>query len=426
MRVLDLTVVYAGPYLSMLLADLGAEVIRVENVHAWPTFTRGIRPAPMVEDVGAESGWPIGYPAHDPGEYWWERFPFGLPLHRNKKSVTINLKSTSGREYFYRLVAKCDVVVENNSPSAIDRLGVGYDELVKCRPDLVRLRAPAFGLSGSYREIKGFGSHIESFIGHSLLRGYEDADPTSNQEMNSGDNATAGTGVFAVLAALHHRDRTGKGQLVEVAQVENSAHLFPQAIMDFSLNRRVSSTKGNRDLTGLWFNGVFACRGDDRWLAVSAGAAEEWRALAGAIERPELADDPRFADGGGREAHREQAEGAVAAWCAGQDQVVAMYRLQAAGVAAGPVMDPRDGLESPQLWARGFWRRLHHRFTGTWEWPGPPFRLSAGDHAESLPPPGLGAHNEYVYREIVGVSTAEYAELVASGEIGTRYAPGAW
>jgi crotonobetainyl-CoA:carnitine CoA-transferase CaiB-like acyl-CoA transferase len=424
LRVLDLTVVYAGPYLAMLLADLGAEVIRVENIHVWNVYTRGIEARPLKENVDADSGWPIGYPDHDPGERPWERFPWGLPLARNKKSVTINLLSEEGRAYFHRLVAKCDIMVENNAPSTIARLGITYEDLVKDRPDLVMLRAPAFGLSGARRDIRGFGSHIESFIGHSLLRGYEDSDPSRNQEMNSGDNATAGTGLFAILAALHHRDRTGRGQLIELAQAENSTHLFPQAVMEASLNGRNTTMKGNRDPSGAAPNGVYACMGEERWIAISVYTDDEWAALCGVLGRPELVCDPRFESADARRAHIEELDQLLDGAFGSLDAMAAMYRLQAGGVPAGAIHDPRDALQSPQLWARGFFERIHHRYTGTWEWPGPPFRLPGAPRPPSLPPPGLGEHNAYVYKTLLGVSDAGYEGLLARNEIGTVYDEG--
>ncbi len=421
-RVLDITVVYAGPYLGLLLADLGAEVIRIENIHVWQTYTRGIEARPHPANVGAGSGWPIGYPDHDPGERPWERFPWGLPLHRNKKSVTMNLRNEEGRSYFRRLAAISDVVIENNAPALLDRLGLDYASLVSENPGLVMVRMPAFGLSGGYRDVKGFGSHIESFIGHSLLRGYDDSDPSLNAEMNSGDNSTASSGLFAILAALHSRDQTGRGQLIEIAQAENSTHLFPQSVMGFSLNRHVDSTKGNHDITGFDINGVFQCAGEDRWVAISIGSDAEWQGLCRAVGDGALAYDARFASAGARRANAAAAEAIIAAWCAGKDRFALMYRLQAEGVPTGVVMDPADGLQSPQLWARGFWVRMHHPYTGTYEWPASPLGLR--EERASLPPPGLGEHNAYVYRDLLGLSEGEYRDLEQRQEIGTVFDEG--
>jgi crotonobetainyl-CoA:carnitine CoA-transferase CaiB-like acyl-CoA transferase len=328
-----------------------------------------------------------------------------------------------GRAYFHRLIAVSDVFWENNVPETIEKLQLTYEELIPHNPRLIMLRAPAFGLAGAYKNRRGFGVHIEAFIGHTVLRGYPDMDPSANTEIYAGDYLTAATGVFAVLAALHHRDRTGRGQLIELAQAENSSQMFPQSIMDYVLNHRASDSIGNRDVQGFAPNGVYRCAGDDRWIAVTVHDDEEWRVLCGVMERTDLVTDPRFVSFETREAHQDELDELLGAFFAKQDHIALTYRLQEAGVPAGAVLDPRDAIHAPQLWGRGFWERIHHRFTGTWEWPGPPFRLPSDGFPPSLPPPGLGEHNEYVYKQVLGVSDSEYDDLVARGEIGTVYDP---
>ena len=422
-RVLDISVVWAGPYTSQIMADLGAEVIKVENIHGWQPHTRAPSVRMNKADVDENSPWPHGYPDHDPGDKAYERDPWYLPMLRNKKSVTINFPQPEGRDLFHRLVAKSDVLWENNVPATMEKLGVTYEILSKVNPRLIMLRAPAFGLSGPYKNRRGFGVHIEAFIGHTVLRGYTDRDASANTMIFAGDYMTAANGVFAVLSALHHRDRTGRGQLIELAQAENSSQMFPQAIMDCAMNGRVHESIGNRDVQGYAPNGVYRCAGDDRWVAISVRTDAEWLALARAIGRPELSSDARFATAAGRDAHQDELDEMLAAYCGEHEPGGLMRRLQAAGVPAGAVLDPVDALKSPQLRERGFWETIEHRFTGTWEWPGPPMMLASGDHRPSLPPPGLGEHNEYVYKDVIGVSDAEYDDLIARGEIGTAFDP---
>ncbi len=423
-RVVDLTVVFAAPFLTEMLADLGAEVIKVENIHVWNNYTRGITARPRKEEVDESTGWPRGFPDHDPKDYAWERDPWCLPLLRNKKSVTINTLKPAGRAYLHRLVAASDIVVENNLPSTMDRLEATYDDLRQHRADLIMVRCPAFGLDGAYSGYRAFGDHIESFIGHRTLYGYADADPTRSSAVAAGDYMTAAYGLFATLAAVMHRDATGEGQLIEIAQAESSAHIVTPALMEYALNGAVPGPTGNRDPQGFAPNGAFRCAGDDRWVAITVTDDGEWRALCAVIGRPDLAADERFATFAARESHQDELEAVVSEWTAGLSAEDAMVRLQSAGIAAGPVMHGRDALESPQLRERGFWHRIEHRFTGTWDWPGSPFRLPAQDDAPSLPPPGLGEHNEYVYREVLGVSAGEYAALLAAGDIGTAFAEG--
>jgi crotonobetainyl-CoA:carnitine CoA-transferase CaiB-like acyl-CoA transferase len=422
LRALDFSVVWAGPYTSEILADLGAEVIKVENVHGWQPHTRGAV-AHITKEEAAANPWYATFPDGDPGEKPYERDPWYLPLLRNKRSVTINYQKPEGQALLHRLVAKSDIVWENNVPSTMERLGITYEQLSKHNPGLIMLRAPAFGLSGEYKNRRGFGVHIEAFIGHTVLRGYPDDDVSTNTMIFAGDYQTAAVGVFAVLAALHHRDKTGRGQLIELAQAENSSQMFPQAIMDYVLNGRLHGTIGNRDVHGCAPNGVYQCAGEDRWIAISVRTDEEWWALADALGRRELAKDPRFATAADREAHQDDLDAMLAEYCRGQEALSLAARLQARGVGAGPVMDPRDALASPQLRERGYWERIPHKFTGTWEWPGPPFMLSSFDHRPSLPPPGLGEHNEYVYKQVIGITDAEYDDLLARGEIGTEFDP---
>ncbi len=422
-RVVDITVVFAAPFITEILADLGAEVIKVENIHIWPTYTRGITARPLKEEVDESTGYPRGFPDDDPKDFAWERDPWCLPLLRNKKSVTINALTEEGQGYLRRLVAASDVVVENNLPSTIERIHATYEELCQHRPDLIMLRAPAFGLSGDYKYRRAFGDHIEALIGYRLFAGYEDADPTRSSPVAAGDYMNAAYGLFAVLAAIFHRDRTGEGQLIELPQAESSAHMLTQAIVDFAVNGRVQERLGNRDFQGYAPNGVYRCSGDDRWVAITVTSDEEWAAFCRVIERPDIAVDPRFAAADAREAHQDDLDAIVGGWTAGCDAGDVTQRLQSAGIAAGPVMDGRDALASPQLRERGFWERIEHRFTGTWDWPGPPFRLSAMASSPSLPPPGLGEHNEYVYKEVIGVPDEEYRDLVERGEIGTAFAP---
>jgi crotonobetainyl-CoA:carnitine CoA-transferase CaiB-like acyl-CoA transferase len=306
------------------------------------------------------------------------------------------MRTAEGLEYFRRLIAKTDIFWENNVPETIEKLHVTYEELVEHNPKLIMLRAPAFGLTGPYKNRRGFGVHIEAFIGHTVLRGYRDMDPSSNTEIYAGDYLTAANGVFAVLAALHHRDLTGKGQLIELAQAENSSQMFPQSIMDYILNGRISETLENRDVQGYAPNGVYRCAGEDRWLALTVTDDTEWAALCEVMERPDLVDDARFVTAADREANQDALDAIVGDFCAKKDHIALMYRLQEAGVPAGAVLDPRDGMHSAQLWGRDFWYRIPHGFTGTYEWPGPPLRIPTHGVTTSLTPNGLAEHKVYV------------------------------
>ena len=383
-------------------------------------MTRGPR---TLRKQDIEGGTPLysGYPDGDPGDKPYERSAASLPFFRNKKSVTINIMTAEGKEYLRRLVEASDVLVENNVPETMDKLGITYEWLSSVNPGIIMLRCPAFGGSGEYAKFRAWGNHIEAVLGHALLRGYADMDPSSNTGIYAGDFQTGAVGAFAVLAALHHRARTGKGQLIELTQAENGAHMFPQSIMDYTMNGTVQGTIGNRDIHGAAPNGVYPCLGDDRWIAISVWDDAEWRALANAMQRPDLVDDARFRSAVGRRKQQDELDLLLAAWTAQHHSHALAAELQAVGVPAGPVQDVAELLRCPQLRERGFFERVEHKFTGTYDYPGMLFKMPVSNLRIALPPTGLGEYNEYVYKRVIGVTDEEYEQLVEAGEIGTEF-----
>jgi crotonobetainyl-CoA:carnitine CoA-transferase CaiB-like acyl-CoA transferase len=418
-RVIDFTVVWAGPFGAMLLGDLGAEVIKVENVRRMQPQTRGYSRVVRKEDIRGLGAW-ASYPGGDPGDRPYERHVM-TPLFRNKLSVTINMLTEEGMEYFWRLVEKADVFLENNVPETMEKLGITYDTLRARNPGIIMARCPAFGSTGAYKNFRAWGNHIEAVLGHTLLRGYEDSDPSETVGIYSGDYQTGATVTFAIMAALHHRAKTGQGQLIELCQVENGSQMFPQSLMDWTMNGRNSGTIGNRDVHGAAPNGVYRCRGEDRWLSISVWDDEEFAALLGVMGRPDLAGDPRFATTLGRQQHYRELDAIIEVWTRDHDSHGLAYQLQAAGVGAGPVQDASEALACPQLRERGFFERVNHKFTGTYDWPGMLFKMPVSRTRIVRPPVGLGEHNEYVYKQVLGVSDAEYDDLLAREEIGTEY-----
>ncbi|MEZ5232073.1 MAG: CoA transferase [Acidimicrobiales bacterium] len=281
-RVLDLTVVWAGPYCTMLLGDLGAEVVRVDNPWVFPTATRGGIPRPpkaMVPALG-----PLGaYPDLDPGERPWNRHSMYSAHARNKAGVTLDLRTEVGRELFLRLVEQADVLVENNSAKVLDQLGIGWDVL-SAQPRLIVVRMAPLGLSGPYRHFIGFGVHFEGLCGATAVRGYRDAPPTLTWNTFHMDPATGTAGTFAVLAALRRRERTGVGELVEFAQAENMMQHLGEYYVDASITGRVHTTPGNRDA---WFapQGCYRA-GDGGHLVLTVERDEQWPALADELGCP--------------------------------------------------------------------------------------------------------------------------------------------
>jgi crotonobetainyl-CoA:carnitine CoA-transferase CaiB-like acyl-CoA transferase len=422
-RVLDLCVAWAGPFACQLMADLGAEVIKVENRYVWQTATRGTMAHPGKRFIEAVQPYWAGYPDMEPGDRPWNRCPMGINHFRNKYSMTCDLRRPEGLEIFARLVATSDVVYENNPTETIEKLGITYDWLRTIKPDIIYVRAPAFGNSGPRKNARAGGTSVESYIGHALARGYPDLDPTSLTDIFPSDAFAGFMGAFAAMAALEFRRRTGKGQLIENPQAECSVAMFTEAIMDYQFNRRVTPTLGNRDWHHAAPTGVYACAGEDRWLALSVATDGEWAALCRAMAREDLVRDRRFATAEVRWANHDALDELLAAWIAPQDRDALFRQLQTAGVPAGPVLSAGDCFADEQLLARGYFTKVSHPEFGTYTWPGALFRMSETPITIRRPPRALGEDNEHVYRTLLGFSDAEYAEFERTGHIGVDYDP---
>ena len=420
-RVLDLTLIYAGPYGSMLLADWGAEVIRLESISFFQPQTRGYQPRPSKEMIQSLKGWRNAYPDWDPGPRPWNRHPLFHSNARNKLSMTVDLRKPQGLEIYRRLARISDVVIENNVPSTVEKLGVvDYESLRKENPGLIMLRMPAFGTTGPYKNYRALGMHMEAAVGHTWIRGYADSDPSMRGDVVVAD-ATAGLGAaLAVVMALRHRRRTGEGQLLELATAENFIPFVSDAIMDYSMNRRVQGPLGNRHR---WMapHGCYPCRGDDSWLAIAVSNARQWPGLCRAMGEPAWCMEERLRDGPARWRHQDDLDERIAAWTRDEDSTELMLRLQREGVPAGRVADERQVLTDPHLRARGFFETLEHVEAGTYDYPGTMWRVDGRRNPLHRPPPLLGEHNEYVYKELLGVTDQEYRRLEAEGHIGMDY-----
>lgn len=419
-RVLEVTVVWAGPYGAMMLGDLGAEVIRVESINRFAIFTRGVVPRPTKEMVANWGYLTSGFPELDPGQRPWNRFAMFNSHARNKLSMTVDLTKPKGKEIFKQLVAKSDVVVENNAAGVMDRLGIGYEDLKRVKSDIIMVSAPGFGSWGPYKKCRGLGQHFEAMAGHALLRGYPD-DP-SNTTLVFMSDAVAGIYIaFSTVAALHYRNRTGKGQFIDICQVEGVASVLPQAYMDFIMNKRSQGTLGNRD-PYMAPQGAYRCRGNDRWIAVSICTEEQWQALCKLMENPDLASDSRFDSREKRLKNHDELDEKIEEWTSQQDCLELFPVLQKAGIPAGPLMSEADAFADPQLDHRGFFEKVTQEDCGTHLYPGMLWKMSETPGAIRLPPCRLGEHNEYVYKQVLGISNEEYAQLETEGHIGTDYA----
>jgi crotonobetainyl-CoA:carnitine CoA-transferase CaiB-like acyl-CoA transferase len=419
-RVADLTIVWSGPFATMLLADLGAEVIRVENPFVFPPATKGMAPRPPYELTKALGALGMGYaPApEDRPDRPYNRIAANNAVTRNKRSFTVDLRRPEGLEILDELLMKSDVLVENFAAGTLEKIGLSVDDLLARNPRLIILRLPPLGSYGEWANYAGFGQSFEAISGFTSLWGYTDVDPSSRHGTAYMDGATGPAGAFAVLAALRHREETGRGQVIEMAQSENMIQHVGEVFVGCSMTGENETTRGNRDRLRAP-QGVYLCDGDDSWLAVSVGDDEEFGALCEVIGQPEAATDERFATAAARHENHDELDAMILSWTVTQDAYVAFHTLQRAGVPAAPVLDEPAAFADEHMNARGFFRPLPGRDTGEFPYAGHLFR--------GLPlvwwrgGPALGEDNAYVYKEILGFSDEDYAQLEKSQHIAEDY-----
>lgn len=420
-RVIDLGVVLAGPEGALHLADLGAEVIRVESTQYFPSQTRGIFARPPKEVVMNSIPSAGGYPMREPGERPWNRFAWFNTTARNKLGMTVDLRKAKGVEIVKRLVAISDVLITNQTPGVMTELGVGYDVLNAVNPRLIYVEASSFGTTGPYRNYRALGLQMEAFAGHDHLRHYRDRDVSSNTWAVNADASGALSIALAAQMALYGRERTGVGQYIDISMVENFVQLIGPHVLEYTFNGHVPESLGNRNYSAI--QGCYPCAGDDRWLTITLPDDDSWeRFRCAAAEEPAFAE-PRFATVASRYQHHDELDRLIAGWTAKLDRDEAVERLRKEGIMAGPVLDDADAVQDRHLNERGFFLEIDQVDTGRHRYPGFPYRFKNAELGVRHPPVRLGEHNEYIYRELLGISEEEYAELEEDGHIGMDYAP---
>jgi crotonobetainyl-CoA:carnitine CoA-transferase CaiB-like acyl-CoA transferase len=402
LRVLDMTTFWAGPCCTHFLAMLGAEVVHVESARR-PDGTRMIAGVPITEDQ------------------WWEKSPIFAALNTNKKGLTLDLQSARGQELLRRLIATCDVVVENFTPRVLDQIGLDFAAVQAVRPDAVMLRMPGFGLDGPWRDNPAFAYAIESASGLSWLTGYPDRppyEPYSIGDPNAGVHA-----LNALLLALEHRRRTGQGVLVEAAMVDAALSISAEQIIEYSAYGSLLERAGNRGPTAAPQNLYRSADIDefgrlDSWVAIAVTTDEQWERLCGAIGSPSWATDPKLSTEAGRRAHQDLIDERLAAWCEHRSRDDIVATLWDAGVPVAKVMQPHRQTELDQLAFRGFFEEVEHPVNGRAKLSTVPMRFSAGPGVfHTHPAPLLGQHNHGLLAEL-GLTASEIAELEADGIVG--------
>jgi benzylsuccinate CoA-transferase BbsF subunit len=394
-RFADLTWAGAGPFSTKILADFGAEVIKVES-------------ATRVDPVR------LGGPYRD-GVAGVNRSGYFASRNTGKRSVALNLKSEEGRAVVRDLIRTADVVSNNFGPGAMDRLGLGYEDCRAIKPDIIHLSMPMYGEDGPLSSLLGVGMTIGAVTGMMSLTGYAGGPPIGPGTHFPDHAANPYHAAFAVLAALRHRRRTGRGMKIDLAQVESTINTVGVPVIEHALTGREPERVGNRSTAHAPHN-VFRCAGEDRWCAVTVLTDAQWRALCGVLGDPAL-QDAELATAAGRLRRVDEVEAAVARWTAGREAEDAMATLQAAGVPAGVVSDSRTLIErDAQLRHRGYIQRIDHPELGVAAYTSPPFRLD-GERVELSRPPLLGEHTDAVLGGMLGYGAERIAALRASGAI---------
>jgi crotonobetainyl-CoA:carnitine CoA-transferase CaiB-like acyl-CoA transferase len=407
LTVLDLSMVWAGPYCTKLFADAGARVIKIE-VNSHLDSVRG--------SVVAEPGTPIGiYPDGDPGQDPWNRAGYFNKYNRNKVGVCLNIVQPEGRAVFLELVAIADVVIENFGGGVFERIGYGYDVLREANPDVIFVSMPPSGNGGPEGRYVGYGVAIEQIGGVVAKTGYRGEIPMKSG-INYGDPIAGIHTAGYILAALHHRRRTGRGSYIDLSQREATICWLGEDVVEHQLNGRLPERIGNRDRF-MAPSGAYRCAGEDDWVALAIGSLVEWRGLTEAMGRPELGEDERFATLEGRRAHHDEIDAWITEWTRGRSADEAMAALQGHGVAAGVVADNRRVVEDRHMRARGFWPEVEHPSVGPHAIAGPAWHLSRTPCSVQTAAPRLGQHTEWVLREVLGKSEAEIEALRAAGTI---------
>src|SRR5271155_893835 len=401
LRVLDISMGWAGPLVGQMFAEMGAEVVKVEDTHHFDWWRGSLSMAP---------------PAMQP----IERAAVFNTANRGKRGVTLDLASARGIEILRRLIAVSDILIENFSPGVMGRLGLAYESVGAINPRMIMISMPSFGSDGPESNARGYGNTVEAMAGVTGLTGYHDGNGQRYTLSNAlGDPVGGLHGVFALMVALRERERTGRGQLIELAQVESLIPFVADAIVDFQFTEKVPGARGNRHRENAP-HGIYRCAGDDNWIALACETDGQWRSLTSALGIERIADDIRFDSASGRKANEDALDAELSRALASLNADDCVSQLRAAGVLAAPVNPAAAVMADPQIQSRGYFVAIDRAVVGTHLYPGAVARIPETPLRADTPAPLLGEHNQQVFGEVLGMTDDEVAELERIGVIGSR------
>ncbi|HBW99629.1 MAG TPA: CoA transferase, partial [Gammaproteobacteria bacterium] len=394
-RIIDLSMGWAGPLATRNLADMGAQVIKVESCERFDWWRSWEATQAWIADNGAEKS------------------PQYLYVNRNKQDITLDLENPRGRELLLQLVATADALVENYSGGVLPKLKLDYSYLIEANPGLVMVSMPAFGSTGPWSQFRAYGSTVEHSSGLPHLVGDPEQAPTM-QHVAFGDAVGGLNGTAAILTALWHKQRSGEGQFVDLSQVECLFPLAAPGILHQSVYGQSPRRSGNKHPDHAP-HGVYPCEGDDAWVVIQVTDEIQWQRLQDLI--PALAP---FGDVDERLDKREALDECVRAWTQQRPAAAVMQLLQGVGVTAAKLNNAQAILDEPHLQDRGYLQWLEREYVGVQPHPSPPFRVTADPIPITSPAPTLGQHNHDILGELLGLGAAELEELEQQGVIGTK------
>ena len=400
LRILDLTMVWAGPFGAQLLVDLGAEVIKVEALQRLDM----VRWGGTVDGRADARRYNMGGSFHT--------------LNRNKLGITLNLATEDGREALLRLVEQSDGLIENYSRRVMDNFGLGFPVLHQANPRLVMVSMPGYGAVGPYRDYVSFGEVLEGMAGIAALAGYPDGPPLRHGIAYL-DPVGGYHGALAMLAGLHERELTGEGRHIVLAQRDAGIRLIGDLILGAQMDPASCDRLGNTHPSRAP-HGVYPAQGHPGWLALSAPTDDAWRSLCRMMGRADLAGEAAYTTAAGRVSHRAELDGAVAAWTRARPAREAAALLTQAGVAAAPVNAVDTLFDDPQLAARRAFMEVEHPEAGRRTLLAAPFLLDGERPPVRYPAPNLGQHNEAVLGALPGFDAERLRAMAQAGIIGTE------
>lgn len=410
-RILDLSQVAIGPYATLLLTGLGAQVIKVESDRRADTSRGAVKPTTQTQMNL--------YPGGDPGEHPWNRATLFNQRNRGKLGITLDFTTPRGKDLILQLVSISDAIVENFRASVLERQGLDWNAIRRASPRIVYLKLSSQGASGPERDYGSLGSTLEQTAGIASITGYTDGIPLLTNETYP-DPVAGILGAGALIGGLRRVRQTGRGQFIDLSQREATVGLLGEAMMDYALNGRVATPIGNRHQS-MASHGVYPCKAVPSWIAIAIETDEQWQSLRSVMGDPEWSHDPRFDTVAGRWRHQDEIDACLAEWTACFDHKELTHELQRHGVPAGAVLDGLELLTDPQLVARGWWEQVTPPEIGApFPMITPPWRMSGSPYQPLPAAPRLGEYNEFVYREILGLSAEEFEADRADGVTSTE------